>query len=222
MDNNSSGLLGFLGLVGCVAALLFLRRFAPFLSSILMTIVIIVIVLILLLVILVMYFAFQKPDNGNSNLGTEEAAILSKGRANLMELRRITMRIRHNEIRSLSNQICAIAEKILKVLKEKPESIPALRQFFNYYLPTLGSILTKYLRVEKSDVPSRNMEQNVVAYLGEIKNAMDKQYESLFENDMLDLSVEMEAMTIACKRDGLLSDDSTQIQDGERKIDLTL
>ena len=139
-----------------------------------------------------------------------------------MELCRITMRIRSNEIRSLSNQICATAEKILKTLKEKPDSIPAQRQFFNYYLPTLGSILTKYLRVEKSDVPSQNMEENVVSYLKDIKNAMDKQYENLFENDILDLSVEMEAMTIACKRDGLLSDDSTQIQDGERKIDLTL
>ena len=220
MDNNSSGLLGLLGLVGCVAAALFLKRFYPFLSNILMFVVIVVILLILLLVVLVLYFAFQKPDNGN--IGSEEAAILAKGRANIMELRRITMRIRNSEVRSLSNQICTYAEKILKVLKEKPESIPSLRQFFNYYLPTLGSILTKYLRVEKSDVPSANMEQNVVAYLGDIKNAMEKQYISLFENDMLDLSVEMEAMTIACKRDGLLSDDSTQIQDGERKIDLTL
>ena len=221
MDNQSSGLLGFLGLVGCIAALVFLRRFAPFLSGILMTIVIIVAVLILLLVILVIFFAFQKTDN-KGNLTDEQAAIFSKGRANLMELRRITMRIRSNEIRSLSNQICATAEKILKTLKEKPDSIPAQRQFFNYYLPTLGSILTKYLRVEKSDVPSQNMEENVVSYLKDIKNAMDKQYENLFENDILDLSVEMEAMTIACKRDGLLSDDSTQIQDGERKIDLTL
>jgi len=221
MDNQSSGLLGFLGLVGCIAALVFLRRFAPFLSGILMTIVIVVAVLILLLVILVIFFAFQKTDN-KGNLTDEQAAIFSKGRANLMELRRITMRIRSNEIRSLSNQICATAEKILKTLKEKPDSIPAQRQFFNYYLPTLGSILTKYLRVEKSDVPSQNMEENVVSYLKDIKNAMDKQYENLFENDILDLSVEMEAMTIACKRDGLLSDDSTQIQDGERKIDLTL
>ena len=221
MDNQSSGLLGFLGLVGCIAALVFLRRFAPFLSGILMTIVIIVAVLILLLVILVIFFAFQKTDN-KGNLTDEQAAIFSKGRANLMELRRITMRIRSNEIRSLSNQICATAEKILKTLKEKPDSIPAQRQFFNYYLPTLGSILTKYLQVEKSDVPSQNMEENVVSYLKDIKNAMDKQYENLFENDILDLSVEMEAMTIACKRDGLLSDDSTQIQDGERKIDLTL
>ena len=220
MDNNSSGLLGLLGLVGCVAAALFLKRFYPFLSNILMFVVIVVILLILLLVVLVLYFAFQKPDNGN--IGSEEAAILAKGRANIMELRRITMRIRNSEVRSLSNQICTYAEKILKVLKEKPESIPSLRQFFNYYLPTLGSILTKYLRVEKSDIPSANMEQNVVAYLGDIKNAMEKQYISLFENDMLDLSVEMEAMTIACKRDGLLSDESTQIQDGDRKIDLTL
>ena len=216
MDKNASGWLGFLGLAGCIAAALFLRRSAPFLSGILLFAVIAVLVLLLLLVVIVIYFAFQKPK------GSEEAAILTKGRKNLMELRSITMRIRSEEIRSLSNQICSGAEKILKVLKEKPGSIPALRQFFNYYLPTLGSILTTYLRIEKSGVPAQDMEQRVIAYLGDIRSAMDKQYTNLFEDDMLDLTVEMEAMTMACRMDGLLSEEGVQIQDGERKIDLTL
>ena len=221
MDKNASGWLGFLGLAGCIAAALFLRRSAPFLSGILLFAVIAVLVLLLLLVVIVIYFAFQKPKDHTAP-GSEEAAILTKGRKNLMELRSITMRIRSEEIRSLSNQICSGAEKILKVLKEKPESIPALRQFFNYYLPTLGSILTTYLRIEKSGVPAQDMEQRVIAYLGDIRSAMDKQYTNLFEDDMLDLTVEMEAMTMACRMDGLLSEEGVQIQDGERKIDLTL
>jgi hypothetical protein len=33
---------------------------------------------------------------------------------------------------------------------------------------------------------------------------MEKQYNSLFDDDKLDLTVDMEALTLACKRDGLL------------------
>ena len=36
--------------------------------------------------------------------------------------------------------------------------------------------------------------------------AMEKQYNNLFENDILDLTVEMEVLTQICKRDGLLTD----------------
>ena len=50
------------------------------------------------------------------------------------------------------------------------------------------------------------MTEKVVEHLRDMENAFRKQYESLYQGDMLDLSVEIEAMTIACKRDGLLSD----------------
>lgn len=36
---------------------------------------------------------------------------------------------------------------------------------------------------------------------------MEKQYDSLFDDDKLDLTVDMEALTLACKRDGLLDED---------------
>ena len=51
---------------------------------------------------------------------------------------------------------------------------------------------------------------------------MDKQYANLFEDDKLDMSVEMEAMTLACKRDGLIEDTVSAVQQGESTINLTL
>lgn len=213
MDGKSSGVVGLLGIVGCVAAFLFVRRYSPFLSTILLVIVCTIAVLIILLVALVMYFAFRKPEKGHPAAAkADNNAILNKGRAHLMELRRMGMRIKNQDIRDLNSQITASADKILKLLREKPESIPSVRQFLNYYLPTLGGILNKYVRVEESGIPSGDMIQIVIANLSEIKKAMDKQYASLFDDDILDLSVEMEALTIACKRDGLLSDEDFKLQ----------
>ena len=50
----------------------------------------------------------------------------------------------------------------------------------------------------------------VMECLENIKSAMDKQYQNLFEDDKLDLTVEMEALALACKRDGLLYADAEE------------
>ncbi len=155
-------------------------------------------------------------------LTVEQENILTKGRTNLLELRKIIVKIRDPEIHQMSNEICDINEKILKTLREKPEKIPQVRQFLNYYLPTLGEILVKYQRIEQSGVPAQKSEKMVEKYLVDIKKAMQKQYENLYDDDKLDLSVEMEAMTIAAKSDGLISDDDYKIEDGDHEISLTL
>ncbi|MBR2504054.1 MAG: hypothetical protein IKB62_08020, partial [Oscillospiraceae bacterium] len=59
---------------------------------------------------------------------------------------------------------------------------------------------------EESGVPAENIAESTVKCLEDIKKATEKQYAALFDDDILDMSVEMEALTIACKRDGLLTD----------------
>ena len=147
--------------------------------------------------------------------------LLNKGRRNVMELQMMTVKVKNKEVRSISEEICGIAESILKVLKEQPEDMRKVRQFLNYYLPTLGSILEKYVRLEKNGVPNAELTEKTILHLGEIRTAMQKQYETLFADDILDLSVEMEALTQACRRDGLLGEEF-YVQDGNGEIKLTL
>ncbi|MBQ4340830.1 MAG: hypothetical protein IJC41_07515, partial [Firmicutes bacterium] len=59
-------------------------------------------------------------------------------------------------------------------------------------------------------------------YLKDIKIALEKLYKSLFDDDKLDLHVEMEAMKMAMQRDGLINNDETEVKDGEETINLTL
>lgn len=160
------------------------------------------------------------PPAAAAKLSPEQEEVLKKGRSNLSQLRIMAMRVRSTPIRTKATAICGSVEKILNVLREKPESIPAVRQFLNYYLPTLGEIITKYERVERSGVDLQDMTAKVSEYLDKIAAAMDKQYENLFQSDFLDMTVEMEAMTMACKRDGLLSDEEFTAPDSE--VNLTL
>lgn len=223
MNNRSSGGLGLLGLIGIVILFFTVRHLFPSLTTVFLVIIGIVLFLVVLLVALVIFFAFRKPKGrSGKTTGGDIDKILAKGRSNLLELRQLTMRLKNQQIRSLSEDVCGIIDKILKALKEQPEDIPTVRRFFNYYLPTLGGILRNFLRLEKSGVPDADTTEKVIACLNDIRIAMEKQYTNLFDNDKLDLTVEMEVLRQMCKQDGLLAEDMIQLQDENRNNSLTL
>lgn len=247
MNKKTSGGLTTAGIIALIVLVIVLKRADVSVGGLVgsaVKIVIVVLLLIAALVALVIVLAFttRKDKSGSARkpsasasagtgpsapppasavkLTAEQEDILKKGRSNLSQLRIMAMRVRSTPIRTKATSICGDVEKILNVLREKPESIPAVRQFLNYYLPTLGEIITKYERVERSGVDMQDLTAKVSDYLDKIDAAMDKQYSNLFQNDFLDMTVEMEAMTMACKRDGLLSDEEVTA-DGSG-INLTL
>lgn len=230
---NNKGKSGGNGLIfvaiAAVIACLLLKKMIPVLPTILLFIAGAALVGLIILVIVVVALGLKSAkDSTPANKKAEEKTddekikVLHNGRTNLVQLRSMTARVNNTEIRSLSNKVCDSIDKILVTLKEKPNKITSVRQFFNYYLPTLGEIITKYDRIEKSGVPADDVTEKVKKYLTDINSAMEKQYNSLFDDDILDMSVEMEAMTMAVKRDGLLTDEDMQIKDGEKTISLTV
>lgn len=207
MKNNSS--FGIIGFGAIIAAILFFtaKGLFPVLTGVLKAFLGIVVVGAILLVAAVIFFAFRKGDEKEKDtVKAQDSAQLAKGRSSLMELRNLGMRIKNTQVRKLNEEICGNVDKILSTLKKQPDDIQKLRQFFNYYLPTLTTILKKFVAIEESGVPAENIAASTVKCLEDIKKATEKQYAALFDDDILDMSVEMEALTIACKRDGLLTD----------------
>lgn len=243
---NSSGCWWVLVPLGFVA-LLVLKQMLPLISKILLTLLGIAVCLAVVLIVLVIYFSknsdrdkekqaqvhrepqhiptASKPQSSSEKENSctlEQMQILNKGRSHLMELRALATRIGDINVRKRSEDVCREIERILNVLQKQPEDISRVRQFFNYYLPTLGSILMKYLRLEEGNVVSDSTTVKVMSCLREIQSAMEKQYTALYDNDLVDLTVEMEALTLACKRDGLLVSEDFTLREGEREISLTL
>ncbi len=245
-QNNSSGLPAAAIVVLCIGGLLVAGRVLPIISKILGILLGIVICITVLVVVLVLYFSLRKDkkpkeEARNTNQdkpagnqpnpaqtvapqsgSLEQMRILSKGRSHLMELQGMAMRIRDLNVQKRSRDICTEIEKILNALQKQPEEISGVRQFFNYYLPTLGNILLKYLRLEEGSAVREDTTVKVLSCLRDIQTAMERQHRAIYENDLLDLTVEMEALTLACKRDGLLVNEEFVLKDGSREITLTL
>lgn len=149
---------------------------------------------------------------------------LKTARQTVMDEKFLANRINDTETREAAGKVLAAADKVIDTLATKPEKISTSTsyQFLNYYLPTLGVILKKFKALEDSGVDTGNTKDKVVKYMNDIEGVMAKQYQTLFDEDILDLAVEMEAMTIACKRDGLLSEEDVIVENGQQVVKLSI
>lgn len=204
MRGDSGGWLGLAGLVGGAVLLLMGRKLFPALSTILL------IAgggfLLLILAIFVLALVVSRSDGKKENRRSAGSEILNSARAELLQVRKVSLRVRHKEISRCAGDICTSAEKILRILKDRPELVLQARRFWNYYLPTTGKILEKYAYLEENGQAAEDTAQNTAECLVQIRTAMEKQREKLFAGDILDLSAEMEVLKTMCQRDGLLNE----------------
>ena len=202
---QSSGGAGLLTVLGLVAVFFILRKFIPSFAKLFLILGCIAVFAVIVLVAVVIYFALHKTPAQQKAENT--AAIIQSGRTQLMDLRRLSLKVKNENIRSTCDSICATVEKILHTLKEHPQKVSDIGSFFRYYLPTLESILIKYISIESTDIAAEDTAQKTLSCLKEVESAMSKQYLNLFEAEKLDLSVEMEVLLQVCRKDGLLTDD---------------
>ena len=206
-EGGGSGLLVLL-LAGAAVLFFSAKGLFPVLTKALSAFIIVAVALIILLIVIVMYFGLRKGDKRKPGTPTvNDNQQMAKGRRNIVELRSLAGRIKNSDVKKLSDEICDGAEKILTALKNHPDKIQELYQFFSYYLPTLTSILKKYVGLEEGEKITEEIIASTSSTLESIRKALEKQHDGIFDDDVLDMSVEMEALTTACKRDGLLTDE---------------
>ena len=207
-QGKRSGGLGALALIGCGVLILIARRLFPSLASVLLWIFGIAAAAVVLLVGLVLFSAFRKPKRTPEQEVEEgRQMVLKKARGALMELRTGTMRIRQQEIRKSGQRICATLDKILGTLKAQPEDLPRARRFLNHVLPMLSGILRKYAELERNGVVTQEVTAQTISTMNELEAAAQKQYESLFDNDVVDITADMIVLTQLCRQNGLLEED---------------
>lgn len=186
---------------------------APNLFKILLWVAIALVIVVIIITVLIIFAANKAGEvkdektavGGDSeDLTEEQNKILSDARSELMELRRVIVKIPVVDIRASANEVCGQIDRIIQTLKVKPEKINDTRQCLNYYIPTIRDVLTHFEDLNKKGLLSDEMQDKTRSFLGDVSSALIRQYNNLFEKDKLDMEVDMEAMSIAIRRDGLI------------------
>ena len=138
--------------------------------------------------------------------GPEIDPIIEEGNKALSEMGRLYMSIKDPEIRVKINEIMRITDKIVQDAIADPSDIPKIRKFMNYYLPTTIKLLNAYDRMDSQGIQGENIDKsmkNISEMLDAAIVAYQKQLDSLFANQALDIETDIAVMNAMLNREGL-------------------
>ena len=97
--------------------------------------------------------------------------------------------------------------QIFNTVAERPKKAPQIRRFMDYYLPTTLKMLKSYRVMDQREVTGQNAQEarnRIVRAMGVVLSACEKQLETLYHDDMLDVTTDFEVREQMLKRDGLV------------------
>ena len=145
----------------------------------------------------------------------------------LQELRTLNERIEDETMSQRIYRIEAVARATFLAVKQKPEKLPQIRRFMDYYLPTTLKILNAYDRMDATGISGDNItstKEKVEGMLDTICTAFDKQMDALFGAEALDISTDITVMETMLAREGLteqpMQADAVQTDPMDIKLEL--
>ncbi|MBQ6160908.1 MAG: 5-bromo-4-chloroindolyl phosphate hydrolysis family protein [Oscillospiraceae bacterium] len=139
---------------------------------------------------------------------TEEA--ISRNDRILRQIRADNDLIADQEVSKKIDRIEDLTRKIFAILEQRPEKEAQLYNFMNYYLPTTLKALESYARLEAQGIETaaiREAKQKINHALDELADGYEKQLDKLFEDDVVDITADIDVMRKMLHKDGLKEDE---------------
>ena len=136
-----------------------------------------------------------------------ELAALKKERDRaISEMRRLNDNIEDEQISAQIDRIEQTTARIFDHVIANPEKKSTVRRFMDYYLPTVLKLLNQYDRMDSLGTGGGNIsaaKEKITNMLTTVSAAFDKQLDSLFQNDYMDISAEVSVLEQMMKQEGL-------------------
>ena len=143
------------------------------------------------------------PKTGDSAVDS----LVEKGQERLKEIRRENDLIPDEELSAQMDQLEDVANRIFHTVAEQPQKAPQIRRFMDYYLPTTLKMLSGYRKMEERQVSGANAQATqaqIRSAMNVVLQAFDKQLDALYQDDMLDISTDIDVMETMLRQDGLI------------------
>lgn len=135
-----------------------------------------------------------------------ELAALKKERDRAVsEMRRLNDNIEDEIISRQIDHIEQVTGKIFDHILENPQKKGLVRRFMDYYLPTTIKLLNQYDRMDNLGVSGENItaaKEKIRSMLDTVSAAFDKQLDSLFQDDYMDISADITVLEQMMAQEG--------------------
>jgi len=151
--------------------------------------------------------AAQQPKAEPKTTGNPEIdALMAERDRALSEMRRLNDNIEDETISNQIDRLELTTKKIIDAVVEKPEKLPQIRRFLNYYLPTTLKLLNAYDRMGSAGVSGVNIDGTmgkIEEMMETVCAAFDKQLDALFGDEALDISTDITVLEQMLRQEGL-------------------
>lgn len=151
-----------------------------------------------------------EPEPEPETTGNEELdKMLADGAAAIAEMKRLDDNIDDAKISADIVRLETVSSRIFEQVKANPKKLSQIRKFMNYYLPTTLKLLNAYDRMDSQGVEGENInstKKSVAGIMDSIVAAFEKQLDSLFGDQALDISTDITVLENMMAREGLTED----------------
>ena len=151
----------------------------------------------------------EVPEEPETTGNEELDKMIADSKKAIAEMKRLDDNIAAPTISAQIVRLQQLAGKIFAQVEQNPEKLPQIRKFMNYYLPTTLKILNAYDRMGEQGVSGENITstmQKVEGMMSTIITAFEKQLDSLFGSEAMDISTDMVVLENMMAREGLTDD----------------
>ncbi len=152
----------------------------------------------------------KQPEEKPSKTGNPEVdKIIDEGNEYLKKLRAANAAIPDETLTEDISRMEKAAADIFRYIGEHPGKAPQIRKFMNYYLPTTLKLLNSYQRLSAQSVKGENITSsmfNIAGMMHTVADAFEKQLDSLFTDEAMDISADISVFETLLKQEGFVEE----------------
>ncbi len=154
----------------------------------------------------------QEPEKKSATGNPEVDKLIDEGSEYLKKLRAANDAIPDEALSEDIERMEKASADIFRYIADHPEKAPQIRKFMNYYLPTTLKLLNSYQRLAGQSVRGENITStmfNIAGMMHTVANAFEKQLDSLFTDEAMDISADISVFETLLKQEGFVEENQT-------------
>lgn len=156
----------------------------------------------------------EKLKNTNKSLYQK----IVEARKEQKQIKNLIPKVENTETKQDLKEINETINKILEEVEKNPKKEKSLNNFFDYYLPVLIKITTRYDEIENTRLTSKDEKSFMTKAQNLIKDtnkAFKTILSNLYQKDIMDTDADMKVYELMMKADGIVEDNiiKSEVQD---------
>ena len=148
----------------------------------------------------------QPEPEPEEKLPPELQSVIYQGKRAIADIRRLNDEIPDERISAQIDLIERLTAQIFDCVRKNPKKLSQIRQFLNYYLPTTIKLMEQYVTLQNQSLKTENITegmQKIEDLLDKVIIAFQRQLDSLFEADVVDITADIRVMEQMMASEGL-------------------